>query len=121
MPITPKIDYSKSVPDFWTEEDKVEYDILKMEARKLYPDIDDFIIHIGILCHINEKKGLKQSSSNEEIQKEMEKYRCMDKVFYTPEDPNFNFNDTMVNVVKGSAENNLSNILEEENEILQTA
>lgn len=127
MPLTPTIDYSKSVPDFWTEEDKIDYDILRVEAKKIYPNMEEFIIHIGILAYINERKGLKVQSSNEEIMKEMERYKCKDLVYETPYDPDFRIEDTFVNKIEGSLvkhdpkesvlNNNLTNIIEEDNEI----
>lgn len=117
MPITPPINYSKALPSFWTEDDKLDYDELTAEAKRRYKDFNDFVIHVAVVAWINDKKGLRQKASEEEIKKEMEKYDNTTLVLETPVDENFKMEDTMIN--KGTVlENNLTNIIEEQNEIL---
>lgn len=119
MPLISKVDYSKSIPSFWTDEDKIEYDILVQEAKKIFPNTDDFVIHIGVEAWINNMKGTKRGCTDEDIKAVMKKYDNKSLVLETPKDENFNMDDTMLKKTS-VIENNLNNIIEdkEENEIL---
>lgn len=118
--LTPPIDYSKGLSDDWTEEDKIDYDLLRVEAKRLYPNTDEFIIHVAIIAHINHKKGKRQEATKEQIEEEMKKYRNANTVIETPVDPTFKFDDTMTNLGKNELNNNLDNIQEQEQDDEET-
>lgn len=130
MPLMKQADYSKSLPSFWTEEDKIEYDILRAEARRIFPDTDDLVIHIGIEGWINNMKGLKRGCTDEDIKETMKKYDNKSLVLETPKDDDFDMEKTMLKkttilnetLEETKTENNLYNIIEDiaDNEILQT-
>lgn len=130
MPLMKQVDYSKSLPSFWTEEDKIEYDILRAEARRIFPDTDDLVIHIGIEGWINNMKGLKRGCTDEDIKETMKKYDNKSLVLETPKDDDFDMEKTMLKktiilnetLEETKTENNLYNIIEDivDNEILQT-
>lgn len=130
MPLMKQADYSKSLPSFWTEEDKIEYDILRAEARRIFPDTDDLVIHIGIEGWMNNMKGLKRGCTDEDIKETMKKYDNKSLVLETPKDDDFDMEKTMLKkttilnetLEETKKENNLYNIIEDiaDNEILQT-
>lgn len=134
MPFIDTVDYSKSLPSFWTEEDKIEYELLKVEAKKIFPKTDDYVIHIAIEAWMNNMKGMKRGCTDEEIKEVMKKYDNKSLVLETPKDDDFDMEKTMLKkteIIKETLdeaeeqpklENNLYNIIEDiaDNEILQT-
>jgi len=104
----------KSYPHYWNEEDKTAYEVLFAESKRIYPKIDDFIIDICVLAHINELKGYKVQATKEEVEAEMSKYNLdlTDKVIETPLDPNFNMQETL--------KYNLGNIIEDNKDANET-
>jgi hypothetical protein len=97
-----KIDSSKFLPKHFTEEDKIEYELLCDDARRIFKDIKhDFIIQTCVLAHINEKKGLSKQCSDEEIKEVMSRYDLSGNTVYeTPFDPDFDFKKTMKDIIE---------------------
>ena len=114
------------LPDEWDEEDKLDYKVLTTDSKKYFPEMDDFIIHIGVIAYINDKKkGKKLEVSQEDIDKVRMRYDYSSNVIYTPYDSNFYenelpkiFKEKEEAVIINNTSNNLSNdiIEEEENE-----
>jgi hypothetical protein len=113
------VDIMKCLPDDWNEEDKLDYKVLTTDAKKYFPEMEDFIIHIGVIAYINDvKKGKKQEVSQEDIDKVRLRYDNSSNILYTPYDANF-YENVLPNIYKEKEEsisvNNLStDIIEEE-------
>ena len=116
------VDVMNCLPDDWTEDDKLDYKMLATDSKKYFPEMDDFIIHIGVIAYINDiKKGKKIEVSEEDIEKVRMRYDNETKVIYTPYDANF-YENELPKIFKEKEEaviintsNNLSNdIIEEE-------
>lgn len=108
------------LPDDWDEEDKLDYKVLTTDSKKYFPEMDDFIIHIGVIAYINDKKkGKKLEISEEDIEKVRMRYDNETKVIYTPYDSNF-YENELPKIFKEKEEaviiNNLSNDIIEEQE-----
>lgn len=111
------------LPDEWDDEDKFDYKVLTTDSKKYFPEMDDFIIHIGVIAYINDKKkGKKLEVSQEDIDKVRMRYDYSSNVIYTPYDSNFYenelpkiFKEKEEAVIINNTSNNLSNdIIEEE-------
>lgn len=114
------VDVMKCLPDDWDEDDKLDYKMLTTDSKKYFPEMDDFIIHIGVIAYINDKKkGKKLEVSQEEINKVRMRYDNETKVIYTPYDANF-YENELPKIFKEKEEtiiiNNLSNDIIEEQE-----
>jgi hypothetical protein len=113
------VDIMKCLPDDWDEEDKLDYKVLSIDSKKYFPEMEDFIIHIGVIAYINDvKKGKKQEVSQEDIDKVRLRYDNSSNILYTPYDANF-YENVLPNIYKEKEEtisiNNLSSdIIEEE-------
>lgn len=112
------VDIMKCLPDDWNEEDKLDYKVLSTDAKRYFPDMEDFIIHIGVIAYINDvKKGKKQEVSQEDIDKVRLRYDNSSNILYTPYDANF-YENVLPNIYKEKEEtitiNNLSSIISEE-------
>ena len=117
---TKPVDVMKTLPDDWDEDDKLDYQMLTTDSKKYFPDMDHFVIHIGVIAYINDvKKGKKLEVSQEDIDKVRMRYDNDSKIIYTPYDADF-YENVLPNIYKDkdnsiSIQNNLSNdIIEEE-------
>ena len=70
-------------PDDFTEDDKLEYDLLYNQAKILHNDVyerEPFIIHTAIIGHIRAKKGMEQPFTDEELEAVKQSYILKSKV-----------------------------------------
>ena len=70
-------------PQDFTEEDKLEYDMLYSQAKIIHTDTEKespFIIHLAIICHIRAKKGMAEVFTDEELQELKNRYVLKCKV-----------------------------------------
>lgn len=97
-----RIDPIKYLPKHFTEDDKIEYQLLCDEARRIFKDIKhDFIIENCVLHYIIEKKGLTKKATEEEINQIMSNYDLSNQTEYqTPYDPDFDFESCMKPIIK---------------------
>lgn len=94
-------DALKFLPDDWSEEDKIDYEVYIKEAKKMFDYMDDFVIHTGVIAYINKRR---LGDIDEEIDEEKVK-ECMSKydnstLYETPESENFNIEDTLKPIIK---------------------
>jgi len=96
-------DVEKYLPESWTDEDKIQYEIYIAEAKRIYSKMDDYIIHFGVMAYINQQKGLtKEEVTPEEVQECMNKYDMTSNkniVIETPFDENFKMEDTLKPII----------------------
>lgn len=84
------VDIMKCLPDYWTEDDKLDYQMLTADAKKYFPKMEDFVIHIGVMAYINDvKKGMRVPATEEQVKETMKKYDNESTIIYTPYDSNF--------------------------------
>lgn len=72
-------------PEDFTEDDKLEFDILLEQSKMLFPKLanDDWLIKKGILAYMRKiKMGETEPPSQEEIAKIRNQY-TKDTIFYT--------------------------------------
>jgi hypothetical protein len=96
-----KLDTNKFLPEYFNEEDKVEYEFLYNEANKLYPNIKhEFILQTCIIDYINKKNGYTNDReiSEEELNQIMSKYDFENTEYETPYDETYNFNEVLEEV-----------------------
>lgn len=111
------IDILKSLPDYWNEEDKTNYEMLVADAKRYFPYMNEYVIHIGVMAHINKELGRGKELNEEEAKELMEKYQDKNIEYVTPYDPDFDFKATMKEVV---AEQKISNTILEDEQINET-
>jgi hypothetical protein len=76
-------------PDSFTEEDKVNFDILVAEAKRIFPRYEEWMIKIAVIAHINTEKGLTIPKSKEEIEELKNQYDLSgNRLYETPVDEN---------------------------------
>lgn len=118
-----KVDKTKFLPEHFTEEDKLDYELLCDESRRLFRNIkDDWLIHIAVIAHINERKGLGVTKTDEEIAEVMSRYdlRTGEVVLETPYDPDFRMEDTLKPIIEAEVKPlqlKCDNIVEEDESI----
>ena len=61
------IDGYISLPDYWSDEDKTNYELLVCDAKRYFPYMDEFVIHIGVMAHINRELGILQEFSENNL------------------------------------------------------
>jgi hypothetical protein len=96
------IDQSKYLPPYFTEDDILEYEMLLAESKRLFPCLKhDYIYHVAIIHHIEEKKGLIGPLDDSVANKIMESCLKSEKLdeYTTPYDPDFDMQSTMKEVV----------------------
>lgn len=92
---TERIEYSKSLPDYFTEDNKIDYELLSADARRYFPKMDTYVIHIAVLAYINEKLGRRQECTEEELKECINKYDNTTNVIETPIDETFDMSKTL--------------------------
>ena len=94
---TKRIDIKNYLPSHFSEDDKLEYELLCVDSKRYFPDCDDFIVHTCVIAHINEKLGLRQPATEEDIENERRKHmiHADDLVLCTPYDPDFDMESTL--------------------------
>ena len=76
-------------PDCFNEDDKVNFDILVAEAKRIFPKYDEWMIKFAVTAHIYQEKGLAIPKSKEEIEQLKSKYDLTNtKLYETPIDEN---------------------------------
>lgn len=70
----------KSVPypDEFSDEDKLQYDLLYSQAKIIHPDVEKenpFIIHISIIAYIRGQKGMACDFTDEELEEVKNSYK----------------------------------------------
>ncbi len=106
-----------ALPDYWSEDDKINYEILVVDAKRYYPYMDDYIIHIGVIAHINKGLGKGEEPNQDEAKKLMEKYNDKSIEYITPYDPDFDFKNTMLDLIKSNEDNSLRSESNEDDKI----
>lgn len=121
------VDIMRCLPQDWSDDDKFDYKVLTTDSKRYFPEMDDFIIHIGVIAYINDvKKGKKQEITPEEVEKIRMRYDTTSNIIYTEYDANF-YENVLPKIYKekedaviihSTSNNILSNdiIEEEENE-----
>lgn len=97
-----RLDQSKFLPSHFTEDDVLEYELLLAESKRLFPDLKhDYIYHVAVIHHIEEKKGLIGPLDYDVANKIMESSLKSEKLdeYATPYDPDFDMQATMKEVV----------------------
>lgn len=92
---TERIEYSKSLPEYFTEENKIDYELLFGDARRYFPKMDTYVIHIAVLAYINEKLGHRRECTEEELNECINKYDNKTMVIETPNDETFDMSKTL--------------------------
>lgn len=78
-------------PDDFTDDDKIEYDMLYAQSKIIHADIEQenpFIIHISIIGHIRAKKGMAMPFTDEDLENVKNSYILKSKVIECNEPPN---------------------------------
>ncbi len=52
-------------PSYWSDEDKINFDILTKESKRIYPNVDDYLINLAVHHYIN--VGLGKSIDRDTI------------------------------------------------------
>lgn len=90
------------LPDYWNDDDKTNYELLVADAKRYFPYMDDYIIHIGVIAEINRKLGKGEEPNPEKANELMEKYKNDNLIYTTPYDPDFDFKSTLLEVISPS-------------------
>ena len=92
---------SKYLPEHFTEQDKIDYEIYVAESERIFSKIHPFVIHTGVIAYINEQKGLRKTASDEDVKACMDSYdlRTSEVVIETPKDPDFKMEDTLKPII----------------------
>jgi hypothetical protein len=106
-----------ALPDYWSEDDKINYEILVVDAKRYYPYMDDYIIHIGVIAHINKGLGKGEEPNQDEAKKLMEKYNDKSIEYITPYDADFDFKNTMLDLIKPNEPKGLNSESNEDDKI----
>lgn len=53
-------------PSNWDDDDKFRFDFLMMESKRLYPNMEDWMIKLCVHSQVNNEKGLTTELSLEE-------------------------------------------------------
>ena len=72
-------------PEDFTDDDKLEFDILLEQSKQLFPKLanDEWLIKKGVFAYMEKlKKGITEPASQEEITKIRNQY-TKDTIFYT--------------------------------------
>ena len=88
------------LPQDWTEENVLNYEVLSADAKRIFPYLDDAVIHIAVIAHINKELGRGEEADKEDVERLMKKYKDDRIVYETPFDPDFDFQKTMLNMIE---------------------
>ena len=72
-------------PENFTDDDKLEFDILLEQSKQLFPKLahDEWLIEKGVFAYMErQKNGITEPASQEEIAKIRNQY-TKDTIFYT--------------------------------------
>ena len=97
-----KLDFISALPDYWNDEDKTNYELLVADSKRYFPYMDEYIIHLGVMAHINKTLGKGEEANQEDVKELMEKYKSDSIVYTTPFDPDFDFKKTLKEVIEAS-------------------
>lgn len=54
-------------PSYWSDEDKVYFDLLIKESKRFYPDLDEYLINLAVHHHINVGLGKSNEICKDDI------------------------------------------------------
>lgn len=97
-----KSSYISALPEYWSEEDKTNYELLVADAKRYFPYMNDYIIHIGVVAEINRVLGKGEELDVERAKELREKYKDTNLEYITPYDPDFDFKATMEDILLSS-------------------
>lgn len=106
------VDRLKFLPSHFTEDDKIEYELLCDDAKRIFKNIkDEWLIHLSVIAYINEQKGLKVEATDEQIAEVMSRYDLSSSnlVLHTPVDENFKIEDTLKPVIQAEVHSVVNN------------
>ncbi len=55
-------------PSYWCEDDKINFDLLVKESKRIYPDMDDYLINLAVHHYINVGLGKANEIKKDEIE-----------------------------------------------------
>jgi len=127
-----KLDFISALPEYWNDEDKTNYELLVADSKRYFPYMDEYVIHLGVMAHINKTLGKGEDANPEVVKELMEKYKTDSIVYTTPFDPDFDFKKTLKEVIEAEViensscetrptENNLLTNIREEDECVNEA
>lgn len=91
--------FMSSLPDYWSEDDKINYELLVADAKRYFPYMNDYIVHIGVVAEINKQLGRGENANEDDVKKLMKKYENNSLEYITPYDPDFDFKATIENLL----------------------
>jgi hypothetical protein len=73
-------------PSTFTDEDKINYDILFRQSIQLYPqfDNDHWLVSLAVIQHIQKERGRYMDISPDAIKKIQEMYQNLPNLYITP-------------------------------------
>lgn len=90
-----KCNHISALPEYWSEDDKTNYELLVADAKRYFPYMDEYVIHIGVVAEINKHLGKGVGLDEEKAKELMDKYKDNRLEYVTPFDPDFDFKATM--------------------------
>ena len=54
-------------PAYWSDEDKINFDLLVKESKKIYPNVDDYLINLAVHHYINVGLGKANEINKDDI------------------------------------------------------
>jgi hypothetical protein len=62
--------YKKSYnyPSYWSDEDKINFDLLVKESKRIYPNIEDYLINLAVHHYINVGLGKANEINKDDIE-----------------------------------------------------
>jgi len=103
-----KLDFISALPEYWNDEDKTNYELLVADSKRYFPYMDEYVIHLGVIAHINKTLGKGEEADPEVVKELMEKYKTDSIVYTTPYDPDFDFKRTLKEVIEAEVIENSS-------------
>lgn len=95
-------DAIKYLPENWTDEERIQYEIYIADAKRIFNQMDDYVIHIGVMAYINQQKGLTKDYTEQDVKDCKDKYDLTmntNIIMETPYDDTFKMEDTLKPVI----------------------
>ena len=71
-------------PEDFSDDDKLNFDVLLAQALNIYPNIEIWIIKLAIIAHINKEKGKGVPLDREEAEKLRKQFLNIQPIYETP-------------------------------------
>jgi len=55
-------------PSYWSDDDKINFDLPVKESKRIYPDMDDYLINLAVHHYINVGLGKSKDIKRDEIE-----------------------------------------------------